>query len=268
MQRLLIPFTGQNKNFPGYLPRSLKSIHMERLHTLIDKFREQLDAGVSADRLLLTVQMLQSELLHLQTSEKSNSTSSAHIDIPSVAPVGTLIQPDASASKVVEVLTVDEKALEAELDEIRQNAQVRARLAAQAHQPAIVSEEEELPVMASEAPENKTEVHQLLAGDVQSSLNDRFLKESTEVAQVIEESVIKDLRKGIAVNDRFVFINELFKGDDNLYEKSIKTINAFKIYAEAEFWIRQELKANLGWVQDNPLVRQFDQLIRRRFACI
>lgn len=237
---------------------------MERLRTLIDNFREQLDSGASASRLMLTLQMLQSELNHIQQTEEKNSFSPVHVDIPLVTPV----QETKPQSRVVEVLNVDEKAAEAELDEIRQKAQERVRIAVHTHQPVVVSEETEEVAASAMEPAIKTEVHELLAAETPASLNDRFVKDSAEVAQAIAEPVIKDLRKGIGVNDRYVFINELFKGDDGLYDKSIKTINSFKIYAEAEFWIRQELKSSLGWVQDNPLVRQFDQLIRRRFATI
>jgi hypothetical protein len=51
-----------------------------------------------------------------------------------------------------------------------------------------------------------------------------------------------------------------------MYERSIKTINSFTIWPEAEYWIKRELKIKIGWSEDNRIVQQFDQLIRRRFA--
>ena len=51
-----------------------------------------------------------------------------------------------------------------------------------------------------------------------------------------------------------------------MYERSIKTINGFSIYPEAEFWIKRELKLKLGWNDQSPAVQQFDQLIKRRFS--
>ncbi|OPZ17236.1 MAG: hypothetical protein BWZ05_01518 [Bacteroidetes bacterium ADurb.BinA245] len=74
------------------------------------------------------------------------------------------------------------------------------------------------------------------------------------------------MRKAIGINDRFVFINELFRGDESMYERCIKTINSFNIYAEAEYWISRELKVKLGWDNNNPTVQQFDQLVKRRFS--
>ena len=82
----------------------------------------------------------------------------------------------------------------------------------------------------------------------------------------MKETPIKDLRKAIGINDRFLFINDLFRGDEVMYERSIKTINSFNIYPEAEYWITRELKTKLGWDTELPVVLQFDQLVKRRFS--
>jgi hypothetical protein len=110
-----------------------------------------------------------------------------------------------------------------------------------------------------------TEVHEKLA-EKRESLNDRLKREQTEVAQVLKETPIKDLRKGIGINDRFAFVRELFRGDDAAYERSIKTINSFGIYSEAEYWISRELKFKLGWDDKSETVQHFYQLVRRRFS--
>ena len=61
-------------------------------------------------------------------------------------------------------------------------------------------------------------------------------------------------------------INDLFRGDDVMYERSIKTINGFNDLEDAELWIKRELKLKLGWDESNEVVKQFDQLIKRRFS--
>ncbi len=109
------------------------------------------------------------------------------------------------------------------------------------------------------------EVHEQIA-EKKESLNDRLKQEKTEVAHVLKETPIKDLRKGIGINDRFAFIRELFRGDEASYERSIKTINGFGIYSEAEYWISRELKFKLGWDDRSETVQHFYQLVRRRFS--
>jgi hypothetical protein len=102
--------------------------------------------------------------------------------------------------------------------------------------------------------------------DSEQSLNERLRVEKFEVASLLKEAPIRDLRKAIGINDRYLFLSELFRGDETMYERSIKTINDFKILAEAEYWIQRELKTKIGWNESSDAVRLFDQLVRRRFA--
>jgi hypothetical protein len=121
----------------------------------------------------------------------------------------------------------------------------------------------ETPTLAQYQP--KREVNEAIA-EKKESLNDRLKQDKTELAHVLKETPIKDLRKGIGINDRFTFVRELFRGDDAFYERSIKTINSFHIFSEAEYWINRELKYKIGWDEDKEVVKHFYQLVRRRFS--
>jgi hypothetical protein len=110
------------------------------------------------------------------------------------------------------------------------------------------------------------ELNEILPTNNTTSINDLHNKPVNEVSDVFEDAPIKDLKKAIGINERFLYLNELFRGDEDMYERSIKTINSFTIYPEAEFWIRRELKLKLGWDDKYNTVKQFDQLIRRRFS--
>lgn len=98
------------------------------------------------------------------------------------------------------------------------------------------------------------------------SLNDRLKEEKQELGTSIKVDPVHDLRRAIGINDRYRFINELFRGDEAMYERSIKTINGFPNFMEAETWILRELKLKLGWAETNPSVKDFDQVVKRRFS--
>jgi hypothetical protein len=97
-------------------------------------------------------------------------------------------------------------------------------------------------------------------------INEKLMEIRKEVAQKLGDVPIKDLRKAIGINDRYLYINELFNGDEAMFERSVKTLNQFSILPEAEFWMQRELRIKLGWKEDNLVVQQFVQLVRRRFA--
>lgn len=241
---------------------------MDRVETLCKKLQEQIAQGSSVDQLLLTVQMIQSELMHLKASGQSaGEGESITIDIPSnfdqSQPSGTKQE-----EKIIQVLQIDEAELEAELEEIKRNAKTREQISLQNKPTLLFDPVEDIPTLAhqeSVKQKQQKELHETIGADRSGSLNDKLKQANLELSDALQESPVKDLKKAIGINDRFLYIKELFRGDETMYERSIKTINGFSIYPEAEYWIKRELKLKLAWDESNPAVKQFDQLIRRRF---
>jgi hypothetical protein len=169
--------------------------------------------------------------------------------------------------KVVEVLQIDEKAIEEELEQMKKDAETVNARSSHNTSSLLYDPIEDVPTLAHQNPVNKKALQiNELPFEYPESLNDRLKESKIELSQSLTSQPIKDLRKAIGVNDRFLFINELFRGDEAMYERSIKTIQNFSIYAEAEFWIRRELKVKIGWIDSEPVVKQFDQLVKRRFS--
>ncbi|HEY4111657.1 hypothetical protein [Puia sp.] len=110
------------------------------------------------------------------------------------------------------------------------------------------------------------EVNDVIGLATTSSLNDKLKSEVADLKSALNDTPVRDLRKAIGVNDRYVFINQLFRGDEVMYERSIKTINGFRILPEAEYWMERELKVKLGWDENRETTRHFYQLVKRRFS--
>ena len=270
---------------------------MQRVETLCETLQEQLKEGASIEQLLLTVQMIQSELLHLQsTSPESPASQPIAIHIPSA--FEHILNPPAAQEDAAErehiVLEFDMEEMDRELEEIRKNAESKNTISLK-NRPAFpfdpvqdiptlshhivhsqpVESKPAAPVVApksepvAEKPSESIPEKTVIRPSEQpatASLNDRLKEEKREISDTLQQTPIKDLRKAIGINDRYLFIQSLFKGDEVMFDRSIKTINDFAIYPEAEFWIKRELKLKLGWEDDSDAVRQFDQLVKRRFA--
>jgi hypothetical protein len=89
---------------------------------------------------------------------------------------------------------------------------------------------------------------------------------NTELQDKLALDPIKDLKAAIGINDKFQFIATLFNGDEKEFEQAVKTINGFKIYAEAQFWIKSNLREQNKWDETAEVVKAFDLLVKRRFA--
>ncbi len=269
---------------------------MERIASLIEQLQQALQRNADTAQMLILTNMLRAELEQASQQKQENvSTNRVAVVLPAarmtmpveVAPepvtVTKLVPPsvikveEKPAEKILEVLQIDEQEVEAELEEIRLKAEFAKKMEAQQHQqkPVLLFDEEpEIPTLIHQpnyvepkkAEYSSREVNEQANGK-QLSLNDQLGEHKTEVGHKLNEgSSIKDLKKAIGINDRFVFINELFRGDEVMYERSIKTINNFSIYPEAQYWMERELKIKLGWDNDRPATQEFYALVKRRFS--
>ncbi|UEG51313.1 hypothetical protein LK994_07495 [Ferruginibacter lapsinanis] len=241
---------------------------MDRVETLLQKLQQQFKDGASPAQLLLTVQMMQHELMHLQTS--GGVSESVSVSMPVGVNPEPIQQPatPVEEERTVEVLQVNEEEIEAELEEIKRNAANIQQITVHS-KPQLLFEsiDEEAPTLrqhSNQSQPEKKEINQAVAKE-SVSVNDVLKIEKIELSEKLTDAPVKDLKKAIGVNDRFLYINELFRGDEAMYERSIKTINSFSIWPEAEYWIRRELKTKLGWSDSQETVKQFDQLVKRRF---
>jgi hypothetical protein len=239
---------------------------MDKAGALIERLLEQYRNNAGKEELAITAQLLLNELENVKEEVKNFQNnvsvyfpSAVHVEIADTATQGavsantpqqnnkvTVQQPRAIAAPAIEqkhVNTVSKQAEDTGKDFF---------------DPMV-----EIPTLALK----QQEVNETISSQ-QESVNDKLknLSAHKEVGNKIKEGPIKDLRRAIGINDQYLFINELFRGDQTMYERSIKTINGFNIYAEAELWIKRELKLKLGWNESSDVVQLFDQLIKRRFA--
>jgi len=242
---------------------------MERIQALIDRLNQQAEQGADTNQLLATVQLLQSELMSRQQNSKRLGTSKVAVVMPAAMQVDAgqferyaprLQERPAPVQQVAAEVKEIEEEPEMETVIIEEKTTIAYKQPVSQAQP--VNQHEIVPDPLNEIP---TLSHQVKNGENQS-LNDKLKQVKTELGELLKDSPVKDLRRAIGINDRFVFINDLFRGDEAMYERSIKTINGFNIFPEADYWISRELKVKLGWDTEHPLVLQFDQLIKRRFS--
>ncbi|PSL47271.1 hypothetical protein CLV51_102116 [Chitinophaga niastensis] len=112
----------------------------------------------------------------------------------------------------------------------------------------------------------RKDLNELAGNNNNTSLNDRLRHQQVEIAQKLGEMPVNDLRHAIGINDKYQFIQELFRGDTDLYERSIKTINECGNLQEADYWIQREIKIIQGWEDDHHLVQHFYSLLKKRFS--
>ncbi|MBH2003251.1 MAG: hypothetical protein I8H66_01045 [Sphingobacteriia bacterium] len=216
---------------------------MERVGTLINKLKDQFEQQADPEKLAQTAQLLLAELQCKRTAEQV--TGGVSVQMPSV-----VVSSPSPEEMPVFVNAGKPASKKEEISGWLFDTPVEI--------PTLVHQDYNVP----ETPVPLNEV----IGTKKTELNDHLKEERVEVAAKLEETPIRDLRKAISVNDRYLFTHMLFRGDENMYERSVKTINSFSIYPEAQYWIQRELKVKLGWTENHEAVKLFDHLVKRRFS--
>lgn len=236
---------------------------MERLKQLIGKLNEQFEQNADNKQLLVTTQLIEAELMRLSSASRvAQGTSKVAVVMPAARTVYNTV--------VVETPVLEEKVTENITLPVDKQEEKPPRNGNGAYAPAATVQTglqynplTEIPTLAHQS--SAKELNEMMA-TAQNSLNDKLKEDRVEVAHRLTDSPVRDLKKAIGINDRFVFISELFRGDEVMYERSIKTINSFRIYPEAQYWIERELKIKLAWDDTKETTRHFYQLVKRRFS--
>ena len=289
---------------------------MERIENLVNKLKEQADRQADPRQLLVTVQLLQQELIQLIGNNKNLGTSKVSVVVPNstvfpsnydkyaprpqeqpavqqqpviqeqpaappkpaAVPVEAAPEPKPQPApapqpvhqlkpppqpewqpepepapvarpepeeKIYFTLEADDTAEEE--PEPEQPPVAPAPKSTTVPKPSSFDPLTEIPTLSQQVQTPVQPERPAVTATNDGSLNDRLRQSGDELQQRLQGSPIKDLRKAIGINDRFRFINELFRG-------------------EAEYWISRELKVKLGWDIDSEVVAVFDQLVKRRFA--
>ena len=180
---------------------------------------------------------------------------------PEPIPEPVVVTEPASVSEP-EVTPEPEKVAEAELSEISE-----------------VSDPEPEPAPKPEkSPETKAETvkkfAQILELEPQSqpepekpqqrSLNDLFNEQKQDLGDKFQQTKITDLTKAMSINDKFLFIRELFKNKSEEFSRAIQTLNKCENIEEA-FDIMEGLKKQYFWDSTSSAYLALCDLVRRKF---
>ncbi len=76
---------------------------------------------------------------------------------------------------------------------------------------------------------------------------------------------VHDLKAAIGINEKFLFINQLFDGNLHDYSEAIEKLNAMKDLNTAKQFVAAEVANRFSWENNNDHVKNFMDLVERRF---
>jgi len=100
-----------------------------------------------------------------------------------------------------------------------------------------------------------------------NSVNDKHIhsSEPNSLGDKLGRTPITDLKKAIGINQKFLFINELFQQNADEYNASVDFINKADSLDDAHIYINSKLVNRYEWDLESKHVDNFMELVERKF---
>lgn len=100
--------------------------------------------------------------------------------------------------------------------------------------------------------------------DTPETLVEHLQHDDNTLAAKLQQKPINELRTAIGINDKFLFVNELFGGSMEKYNRSIENLDDMKTLNGTLIYLN-ELKVELQWNSSNEAYQKLLNLIHRKF---
>ena len=101
--------------------------------------------------------------------------------------------------------------------------------------------------------------------DAPETLVEHLQHDDNSLAAKLQQKSINELRTAIGINDKFLFVNELFGGSMEKYNRSIENLDDMKTLNGTLIYLN-ELKVELQWNSSNEAYQKLLNLIHRKFG--
>lgn len=102
----------------------------------------------------------------------------------------------------------------------------------------------------------------------QEAETDIAVEEPVVVTANVADVPAIDIRTSIGINDKYLYLSELFLDDKAAYDATIKQLNTCNSLQEALVYTENELHEKYNWDKENPTVQSFYNLLSNSFPSI
>lgn len=130
-------------------------------------------------------------------------------------------------------------------------------------QPATSDEEPAASSQEPEADDVPKTTADLFSGP--TTIADKFqANDDNSIASKVNPAVVRDLKTAIGINDKFLFINELFKGDPSVYNKAIDNLNTAGGAHEASAAI-ESYRSEYTWADNSEAYHRLKKIVMSKY---
>ncbi|WON94731.1 hypothetical protein [Sphingobacterium sp. UGAL515B_05] len=128
-------------------------------------------------------------------------------------------------------------------------------------QPQEVLIQEEINTVIEEAPARPLTLNEIISQQKQAGVQNRVY----QVNQSGNSDKLTDIKAGISLNDKLLFIKDLFNGYSLAYSEAVELLNRFTSYAEADAFLQTNYAIKNKWAEKPHTVEKLYNVLRRRY---
>jgi len=129
---------------------------------------------------------------------------------------------------------------------------------------AVIKEDK--PPITTESAKSAQTTYDLFSGNSEHAVAEKYqTKDEQSIADKMQKKHITNIREAIGINEKFLFINELFKGDLGRYNKILDDINELTTKQGVDTYLF-ELKIQFQWADDSEAYAKLKELLDRKFV--
>jgi hypothetical protein len=128
-------------------------------------------------------------------------------------------------------------------------------------QPKEVFIQEEINTVIEEAPARPLTLNEIISQQKQAGVQNRVY----QVNQSGHTDKLTDIKAGISLNDKLLFIKDLFNGYSLAYSEAVELLNRFTSYAEADAFLQTNYAIKNKWADKPHTVEKLYDVLRRRY---
>jgi hypothetical protein len=170
------------------------------------------------------------------------------------------------AEEAARLARLKAEALEREAEENKESSMQKTVVSEANDNEIITPDESEVPVVGEAQHEAIMRTIDELSKDIGVSRQPQSFEDRPTVVDRVSKQKLNDLKRGIGINERFLYANELFGGDMNAFTRAIDELNHIESEKDAHRLLNENLGIKYQWEDEDETVVAFKSLVSRRFS--
>ncbi len=170
------------------------------------------------------------------------------------------------AEEAARLTRLKAEALEREAEENKESSMQKTVVSEANDNEIIPPDESEVPVVGEAQHEAIMRTIDELSKDIGVSRPPQSFEDRPTVVDRVSKQKLNDLKRGIGINEQFLYANELFGGDMNAFTRAIYELNHIESEKDAHRLLNENLGIKYQWEDEDETVVAFKSLVSRRFS--